>query len=499
MPSLGCLKSIEILAHFVLESPIRVERQDRMALWPGQSSRPLHELASDGTHLLELPKGRTFGGGGAIRFMGLHLKLPVQIVGEHGAEQVGLVGGKSRSRDILKMPLGLELGESSFLGTPTIVKSHGCPSPDCLVGNDDLELVSEGVRLEEIQLDSPLASDRSTGAHRQESVPPRPALGFPGQLEVGDLGIQSSPPTAPLYELLEFNEPGKWDGDAELYAQFLEHLKDVFAEEGAIHAGLDHSMGQDRSDLPYTGTDELSGPLAVVSVSRPVKHVEDLTGLGNITEQRIVAALPFLARIESHRRSFGPTAGTNYRSVKIQSDSAQTHRAQAGQYEIADQSADFFDSSHVDGGQDAAYGRDVGQTLQGPCSSDHRVFFVEFDIPQLPISQEEVNDQPQNDGCMAVDVLNLHMAKARAQPRTEIQTGNQCLEQDQAREGRQLLAPKPELRKVSTGFMANLFSAKLHFGDLTGLCGFCREAIIAHTGRLFHEKFSIPEATSGES
>ena len=85
--------------------------------------------------------------------------------------------------------------------------------------------------------------------------------------------------------------------------------KDILVEKGRIHSRLEDGAFQVMPGFLEAGRHELGRAIGVVNVSWPVMNVEELPGLCNGTEQRIVAASPLLALIESDRCTFGVALG----------------------------------------------------------------------------------------------------------------------------------------------------------------------------------------------
>ena len=101
------------------------------------------------------------------------------------------------------------------------------------------------------------------------------------------------------------------------------------AEEGAVHAHLDVQAGQCRPDLVNASQNEFAGAVRVVHIAGAEEEVENLAGLGDGTEQGIVAALPFLLAVEANRGAFRPTVGAEHGAVEVESDPAQRESCEA--------------------------------------------------------------------------------------------------------------------------------------------------------------------------
>ena len=55
-----------------------------------------------------------------------------------------------------------------------------------------------------------------------------------------------------------------------------------------------------------------------MDVTRTVQDIEDLTGLGNGTKQRVIAAGALLLFVKPHGGPFGPPTGALHRAVEVQ-------------------------------------------------------------------------------------------------------------------------------------------------------------------------------------
>jgi hypothetical protein len=82
----------------------------------------------------------------------------------------------------------------------------------------------------------------------------------------------------------------------------IQHVDDVIAEEGAIHAGFNAAAGQKGTDFPDAGEDEVLGAVGIMHVARPMPNIEHLASLGKGLKQGIITALTFLLAVETQRR-----------------------------------------------------------------------------------------------------------------------------------------------------------------------------------------------------
>ena len=98
--------------------------QSESALWFGQPSGALDEFAPQGAQLLELPQGCALLGGISFLVITVHLHFPVEVMRQHGREEIDLIAGFSAGRHIIHLCLRLEFGKDTFLGTASIVEGQ---------------------------------------------------------------------------------------------------------------------------------------------------------------------------------------------------------------------------------------------------------------------------------------------------------------------------------------------------------------------------------------
>jgi len=120
--------------------------QGEFALRPGQTSGALDEFAPHGAKLLESPQWCALLGG--VSFLGItvHLHFPVEVMRQHGREEVDLISGLCSGRHIIHLCLRLELGKHAFLSTTSIVEGHCLFGRELLVGDDHLEVIARMVQ-----------------------------------------------------------------------------------------------------------------------------------------------------------------------------------------------------------------------------------------------------------------------------------------------------------------------------------------------------------------
>lgn len=213
---------------------------------------------------------------------------------------------------------------------------------------------------------------------------------------------------------------------------------------------------------------EIAGTVRIVNVAGAEEEVEDLAGLGDGTEQRVVAALSFLLAVESDGGAFCPAVGAEHRAVEVESEAAQWKSREALQHQTAKQVPQFVDHGLCDLGQDSADRGDMRKTTQLEQAQDERVVIVEAGVSQVSIPEQDMNEEAEHHNGIAVGSRGSELSEALLEAVSEVKAIKKSLEQDQSGEGCELLIFEAELGE-SVGFTSNLRSAKLHGGDLHGV------------------------------
>jgi hypothetical protein len=117
----------------------------------------------------------------------------------------------------------------------------------------------------------------------------------------------------------------------------------------------------------------------------------------------------------------------------------------------------------VGGGKGPADGGDVGQASEPEQAFHHGVVTVEAEVSELAIAEQQVNDEEQDDEVVAEDRDHAEVSEARVQALLEVELGKQLLEEDQTREGGQLLILETEDGQ-RVGFTVDSCSARFHVG-----------------------------------
>ena len=457
----------------MLDSPIRTHGQCQNALGPGQPPGALYEALTSGRQSFKFPQRRSLFCRPTLRGADLHLGLAVQVVGHDHRQEKRLVAIARTDRNVVHLPLGLQLGKDPFLRAAPFVVSGHVARANRLVRHDHFESKTVDLRNEEIELQRPGTLLGRACTNRKETISTFPYFGLPRQLEPADVVVQAPPVFPHLDTLLQLKEPLERHRDREFDSLFMQEGNDGVAEEGAIHASLDRSAGEDLANLSDTGEDELPSAIGVMDVPRSVMEVEHLARLSDGAEQRIIAALPFLFLVETDSRSLCLARRAHHGAIKIEGDAPHRKIGQALENEISQHRAEFFDSPRIELCQKSAYRADIGKAFKSENPENHRIVLVEGDVSQLSVPEQDVNNETEKDGDWRIVRLVREMAQAlpTALPQSKIR--EEDLEEQEPGERAEFLDREFELGE-SAGFAHDLFSAKLHGDGLSWIfCVFC--------------------------
>jgi hypothetical protein len=158
---------------------VGTECESESALGAGESTCPLDELTAHRVKPLEMPERRALGGRAASWLASCHLQFPVEIVGQRGGEQEDLVPGERLRGDVVELPLRFQFSENALLGAAAVVIADHLLGANCLVGDQDLELVTTLLGNKEVELDRLFVPHRREAADEEEAITAAPhALGF---------------------------------------------------------------------------------------------------------------------------------------------------------------------------------------------------------------------------------------------------------------------------------------------------------------------------------
>jgi hypothetical protein len=122
--SCSALQYIQVMQQLGLHGGVSAHGQGEISLRLGQAPGALDQLAAQGAELLEAPQWRTFFCGIPFLLIAEHLHFPIEIVRQHGREQVNLIACLSAGGYIVHLCLRLEFGEDTFLRTTSIVEAQ---------------------------------------------------------------------------------------------------------------------------------------------------------------------------------------------------------------------------------------------------------------------------------------------------------------------------------------------------------------------------------------
>jgi len=447
------------------ECVIKTEGQSEPALRPAESSRSLDEVTTQSVQFLKDPKRGALLGSMTLGWVGHHLKLTGQIMGQNGTEEVSLIAGQSAHGDVIHLALALELAEEVLLSPPTVVEGHDFLHPDMFVGQDHLEVVAPLMRDKQIQLDGFLVLLGDFVAQKDKAVAPIPTLGLPGGFKERPLVIEVPPAQPPLDHDLEFHEPLEGHRHGELHPVAVQGLGHLVAKKGAIHTDFNLHPRQGLPEPTDTLQHEGLGSVGVMDVTRTVQDIEDLTGLGNGTKQRVIAAGALLLFVKPHGGPFGPPTGALHRAVEVQRDALELQLAQSFHGKFPHQRSKLLHAPAVGLGQGTAQRGHIGKSAQPQKPLHHGVVVIGLTLAQPAIPQQQVDHQREHDEVVSKDRATCQVAKATAQLLLEPQPGKQALKDDQTGKRGQGVVFKMEGGNLA-GFTVNRGSAMFHLGGL---------------------------------
>ena len=447
---------------------IAVHDEGERALRTDQASGALDEGAGEGLVFHERPQR---GALGSIPCAGLvhgHLQLAAEVVGECGTGEEDLIGQEPAHADVAGVGLGLELGEDSLLGSASLMEGDEMPGAEGMVGHDDLELEPGLVRNEEVVLEGRLVLELDTTSDTEEAVGVVPGLGFPGGVEEAEVGAGPVPPAAGLDEGLELGEALEGNGDGEADAGGVEGGDDGVTEEGGIEADLEVDAGKAALDLADTVEDEEDGAVGVVDVAGSVEEVEDLAGLGDGTEEGVVAAGAFFLFVEADGGPLGvPLGGTNG-AVEVEGESGGEPGHETIEDEVFEETLEAVHAGAVRLGEGAAEGGDIGKAGESEEAKDHGVAVVEAGVAEFTVAEEEVDDELEGDAGEAVDGARGEVVEALAEAMLEVEVVEELLKDDEAGEGGKSLVLEAEMGyAVGTGVGGG--AGEVHLGAVSFL------------------------------
>ena len=195
---------------------IGAHSQREPSLWPGQPSRALDELAPHGAELLELPQWCALVSSVSFLLITTHLHFPVEVMRQHGREEIDLIAGLFSGRHVVHLSLRLELSENALLGTASMMEAQRLVGRKLLVSDDHLEVIAVLVGDEQIQLYRTLVLLAILAADKHKAVSSIPTRRFPVRFKEAPLCVQVTPALSVLDQCLEGAKALKRHADGEL-------------------------------------------------------------------------------------------------------------------------------------------------------------------------------------------------------------------------------------------------------------------------------------------
>jgi hypothetical protein len=205
-----------------------------------------------------------------------------------------------------------------------------------------------------------------------------------------------------------------------------------------------------------------------VDVAGPVQEIKDLPGLRDGTEQWVVTALPLLLAIKADRRALGVSAGAQHRAIEVEGYPAKLESLEAVEDEVASKLLKPLDGLGADRTEGSAEGSDIRESLETEQAQDHGIVTIVGSLTQSSISKQTVKDQGQELESEIIGRIGLDVPKTGSKSISDLEIVEEDLEEKQAGEGTESLVGELELGQ-SSGFTLDLFSGKLHDGDLSWL------------------------------
>ena len=273
----------------------------------GQAAGPGDEQEAQGAHA---PDQVRIGAFARARFghrEGVELEAPDEVMREDAELLPGAVGAVVVRGDDVQGELALELGDRFLLGAPAADEGVQRRQIEGEVGGDGGVLEVAIVRGKQIELEvlGALVINVLAIDHHPESEVP---LGD-GQVveEAGDVGGHGEPPLALGGELLQRQPTPVADLDRVGTAARRQQPQDVALEKGGVHPEL---QGEPTAERGPQAVDHLAQEraalLGIVHVARPILHAQDVARLGDVGQQRVVAGILPVMRVEAAE---GPAHG----------------------------------------------------------------------------------------------------------------------------------------------------------------------------------------------
>ena len=173
------LQPVQVMQQLGFGGCVGAHRQRKLALRFGQPSGALNQFATQGAQLLEAPQRHPPFRRTSLLLGRTHLHLPVQVVGQHGRDEIDLIARPISSGHIVHLCLRLQLGKEPFLRTSSIVVGQYFFGRELLVGDNYLEVIAVLIGNEQVQLHGFLMLLAASLADTDETVATIPAFRLP--------------------------------------------------------------------------------------------------------------------------------------------------------------------------------------------------------------------------------------------------------------------------------------------------------------------------------
>jgi hypothetical protein len=164
------LDTFEEMEQVVAHGFVGAHGEGEFALGTGEAAGTLDNAVAQGVEGLECPGRGALGGCRLAAGHGEHLHFTGEVVGYHSAQGIHLVSVEVAGGDDFEGGVLLGVAENRLLGAAPVVKFDDRTGAVALVGHDDLVVVLEIARLEQVELQRALARARHPAAHKHESV-----------------------------------------------------------------------------------------------------------------------------------------------------------------------------------------------------------------------------------------------------------------------------------------------------------------------------------------
>lgn len=220
-------------------------------------------------------------------------------------------------------------------------------------------------------------------------------------------------------------------------------------------------------------------------VAGTVRQVEDLAGLGDGAQQRVVASLASPLVVKAHGNAFCEAAGGLHDAVEVQRQHGQPENPEPLQYQRPHRVPAALHATFVGCGEGPRYRARVRQGTQAQDPQHQGIVPIVAGVAQLSVAEQEMDDELQHHRPQPVDGRAIVGAETAPQPGFQAQSGEQLLEHHEAGVRGQLLVLELHVGK-SERFTVGLDSATLHrtSGLLFELFGFRRPKNNPTVGRL---------------